>query len=161
MATIEFKRNDILTANVEALVNPVNCVGVMGRGVALQFRKAFPENYEAYRAACGCGDLRPGKLLVHELRQPTNPRYIINFPTKDHWKDESRMEYINSGLEALVQAVRRLGIRSIAIPPLGCGLGGLRWSDVRPRIEEALDALPETYAMVFEPHLPYALNDVH
>src|SRR3989304_6065362 len=134
MAAVEFKRGDILTADVEALVNAVNCIGVMGRGIALQFRKAFPANYEAYKAACGRGEVRPGKLFIYELGRLINPRYIINFPTKDHWKDDSRMEYIDSGLEALVREVRRFGLRSIAIPPLGWGFGGVRWSGGGPRV---------------------------
>lgn len=161
MATVEFTRGDIFSANAEALVNAVNCVGVMGRGIALQFRRAFPANYEAYKAACGRGEVRPGELFIYDIEQFTNPRHIINFPTKDHWKDGSRMEYIDSGLEALVREVRRLGIRSVAIPPLGCGLGGLRWSEVRPRIGEALEALPGVHALVFEPQVQQAINDVH
>ena len=96
------------TADVEALVNTVNCVGVMGRGIALQFRKAFPENFKAYKAVCERGELRPGKLFIYEQVQLTNPRYIINFPTKDDWKGKSRLEYIDTGLEALVQEVQRL-----------------------------------------------------
>jgi O-acetyl-ADP-ribose deacetylase (regulator of RNase III) len=148
---IELKHNDIVTADVEALVNTVNCVGVMGRGIALQFRKAFPENFKAYKAVCDRGELRPGKLFVYTQDQLTNPRYIINFATKDHWKDKSRLDYIDSGLDALVQEVRRLGIRSIAIPPLGCGLGGLRWSEVHPRIERAFSTLPEVRVLVYEP----------
>jgi O-acetyl-ADP-ribose deacetylase (regulator of RNase III) len=135
---MELKQGDILTANVEALVNTDNCVGVMGRGIALQFRNAFPENFKAYKAVCDRGEFRPGKLFIHEQTQLTNPRYIINFPTKKQWKGKSRIDYIDAGLQALVQEVQRLGIRSIAIPPLGCGLGGLQWADVRPRIERAL-----------------------
>lgn len=148
---IELKHNDIVTADVEALVNTVNCVGVMGRGIALQFRKAFPENFEAYKAMCDRGELRPGKLFVYTQDQLTNPRYIINFATKDHWKGQSRLDYIDSGLKDLVQEVQRRGIRSIAIPPLGCGLGGLRWSDVRPRIERAFSALPDVRVLLYEP----------
>ena len=151
MTMIKLQQDDILTADVEALVNTVNCVGVMGRGIALQFRKAFPENFEAYKAVCERGGLRPGKLFVHSLGNLTNPRYIINFPTKDHWKGKSRLGYIDSGLEALVQEVRRLGIRSIAIPPLGCGLGGLHWSDVYPRIERVFSALPDVRVLLYEP----------
>jgi O-acetyl-ADP-ribose deacetylase (regulator of RNase III) len=158
---IELKHNDILAADVEALVNTVNCVGVMGRGIALQFRKAFPENFKAYKAVCDRGELRPGKLFIHEQAQLTNPRYIINFPTKKHWKDKSRLTYIDAGLKALVQEVRRLGIRSIAIPPLGCGLGGLQWSDVRPRIERAFSALPEVHVLLYEPEgTPHAADMV-
>jgi O-acetyl-ADP-ribose deacetylase (regulator of RNase III) len=148
---IELTQGDILRADAEALVNTVNCVGVMGRGIALQFRKAFPENYKAYKAVCERGELRPGKLFIYEQAQLTNPRYIINFPTKDHWKGKSRLEYIDTGLEALVQEVRRLGIRSIAIPPLGCGQGGLKWSDVRPRIEHAFSTLTNVQVFLYEP----------
>lgn len=148
---IEFRQDNIFTADAEALVNTVNCVGVMGRGIALQFRKAFPENFAAYKAACDRGEVRPGKLCIYALGQLTNPRYIINFPTKDHWKGNSRIEYIDSGLKELVEAVRQLNVHSIAIPPLGCGLGGLAWTDVRPRIERALQGLPDVHVLVYEP----------
>jgi O-acetyl-ADP-ribose deacetylase (regulator of RNase III) len=148
---IQRTRGDILAADAEALVNTVNCVGVMGRGIALQFRKAFPENYEAYKAVCDRKELQPGRMFVQALGQLTNPRYVINFPTKDHWKGKSRLKDIESGLVALVDEVRRLGIHSIAIPPLGCGLGGLDWLDVRPRIEQAFAALPEVEVMLYEP----------
>ncbi len=148
---IELKHDDIVTADAEALVNTVNCVGVMGRGIALQFRKAFPENFTAYKIVCDRGELRPGQLFVYVQDQLTNPRYIINFATKDHWKGKSHLDYIDSGLKALVQEVRQRGIRSIAIPPLGCGLGGLRWSDVRPRIEHAFSVLPKVQVLLYEP----------
>lgn len=148
---IELKHNDIVTADAEALVNTVNCVGVMGRGIALQFRKAFPENFTAYKIVCDRGELHPGQLFVYVQDQLTNPRYIINFATKDHWKGKSRLDYIDSGLKALVQEVQQRGISSIAIPPLGCGLGGLRWSEVRPRIERALAALPGVRVLLYEP----------
>lgn len=148
---IELTRGDILKADSEALVNTVNCVGIMGRGIALQFRKAFPENYKAYRAACERNEVRPGILLVYDRRQLVHPRYVINFPTKRHWKANSRMEDIDAGLAALVEQVRSLKIRSIAVPPLGCGLGGLQWGDVRPRIEAAFRDLPEVRVLLFEP----------
>lgn len=148
---IKLTRGDVVRADAEALVNTVNCVGVMGRGVALQFRKAFPENYQAYRAVCDRAELQPGMMLVHDLGRLTNPRYIINFPTKRHWKGKSRLEDIESGLTALVREVRARGITSIAVPPLGCGLGGLRWSDVRPRIERAFAELPDVQVQLFEP----------
>lgn len=148
---IEFRHDNIFTADAEALVNTVNCVGVMGRGIALQFRKAFPENFAAYKAACDHCEVRPGQLFIHSLGQLTNPRYIINFPTKDHWKGNSRIEYIDSGLKEMVEAVRQLDVHSIAIPPLGCGLGGLAWADVRPRIEQALQGLPDVHVLVYEP----------
>src|SRR6266850_4231018 len=131
---IELKRGDILEAKADALVNTVNCVGVMGRGIALQFRKAFPENFKVYEAACERKEVEPGTMLVFETGRLTGPRYIINFPTKRHWKGKSRMEDIDAGLPALVEEIKKRGIRSVAVPPLGCGLGGLNWNDVRPRI---------------------------
>lgn len=157
---IDLKRDDILAADAAALVNPVNCVGVMGRGLALQFRKAFPENFKAYKAVCERGELRPGKMLVHEQGQLTNPHYIINFPTKDHWKDKSRLKYIDAGLEALIKEVRQRGIRSIAIPPLGCGLGGLKWSDVRSRIESAFESMPDVRVLLYEPKGDMQASDI-
>jgi O-acetyl-ADP-ribose deacetylase (regulator of RNase III) len=148
---IEHTDGDILKADAEALVNTVNCVGFMGRGIALQFKRVFPRNFEAYEAACKRGDVQPGRMLIVETGQLTNPRYIINFPTKRHWRGKSRIDDIESGLQALVADVNRLGIRSIAVPPLGCGLGGLEWSDVRPRIERAFAGLPAVRVLVYEP----------
>ena len=152
MAMIEFKTGDILRADAEALVNTVNCVGIMGRGIALQFKNDFPENFKAYEAACAREEVQPGKMFVFETRTLTNPKFIINFPTKRHWRGKSRMEDIESGLKALVEEIRTRGIRSIAIPPLGSGLGGLNWADVRPRIVEALRGLNDLQVIVFEPN---------
>ena len=140
---------DLLDADVEAIVNTVNCVGAMGKGLALQFKKAYPANNSAYRKACENGSLRPGTMLIVPLIRPGNPKYIVNFPTKDHWKDPSRMRYIESGLKALVLEVKKLDIKSIAIPQLGCGLGRLHWSDVRPRIIEAFEELPDVDVVVY------------
>jgi O-acetyl-ADP-ribose deacetylase (regulator of RNase III) len=148
---IELTNGDITAANAEALVNTVNCVGIMGRGIALQFRKAFPENFTYYRAACDREEVQPGAVLVYETHNITNPQYIINFPTKRHWRGRSRLEDIEAGLAALVEEVRRRGIRSIAVPPLGCGLGGLSWADVRPRIEQAFQSLPHVHVLLYEP----------
>ena len=148
---ITFTTGDILDADSDALVNPVNCVGVMGRGLALQFKKAWPENFAAYAAARRRGDLQPGRLFVFELGRLTPPRYIINFPTKRHWRDPSRMGDIESGLSALVVEIRARGIPSIAIHALGAGLGGLPWADVKWRIENALEELGEVSVTVFEP----------
>ncbi len=150
-AVIEYRTGNILEADAEALVNSVNCVGFMGRGVALQFKKAWPENFKAYAAACRRKEVQPGKMFVFETGRLTNPRYIINFPTKRHWRGKSRMEDIEAGLNALVEEIRTRGIRSIALPPLGCGLGGLHWPDVRRRIEEALGALDQVKVIVYEP----------
>jgi O-acetyl-ADP-ribose deacetylase (regulator of RNase III) len=149
---IEFKTGDILAADTEALVNTVNCVGIMGRGIALQFKNAFPENFKAYEAACAREEVQPGKMFVFETEALTNPKYIINFPTKRHWRGKSRIEDIEAGLTALVAEIRARSIRSIAIPPLGSGLGGLNWADVHVRITEALRGLNDLQAIVFEPN---------
>jgi O-acetyl-ADP-ribose deacetylase (regulator of RNase III) len=149
---IEFKTGDILRADAEALVNTVNCVGIMGRGVALQFKNAFPENFKAYEAACSRGEVQPGRLFVYETGWLANPKLIINFPTKRHWKGKSRIEDIDSGLQALVHEIRNRGIRSIALPPLGSGLGGLDWGVVRRRIESELGSLDQVIVTVFEPY---------
>ena len=151
MLAPQFKTGDILRADVEALVNTVNCVGIMGRGLALQFKNDFPENFKAYEAACVREEMQPGKMFVFETRTLTNPKFIINFPTKRHWRGKSRMEDIDSGLKALVEEIRNRHIRSIAIPPLGSGLGGLSWVDVRPRIGEVLADMNDLQVIVFEP----------
>lgn len=148
---IVYKHGDILKENAEALVNTVNCVGVMGRGIALQFKNAFPENFKAYAAACRREEVQPGKMFVFETGQLTFPRYIINFPTKRHWRGQSRMEDIETGLEALVNTIRKFKIESIAVPPLGSGLGGLNWSEVKPRIEAYLNPMDDVKVTVFEP----------
>jgi O-acetyl-ADP-ribose deacetylase (regulator of RNase III) len=148
---IELMRGDIFETQAEALVNPVNCVGHMGRGLAAQFKRAFPENFAVYAAACKRGEVEPGRMLVVETGLQAHPRYVINFPTKRHWRNASRMEDIDAGLVALVDEVKRRGIRSIAVPPLGCGLGGLDWAEVRPRIERAFAPLAEVRTLVLEP----------
>lgn len=150
MAVIEYTQGNILDAEAEALVNTVNCVGAMGRGIALQFKNAFPANYKAYAAACERGDVQPGRMFVYDTGQ-FSPHWIINFPTKRHWRGKSRMEDIVAGLRALVAEIDDRGIRSIAIPPLGSGLGGLAWPDVRPMIEEALSEVPDVQVTLFEP----------
>ena len=148
---IEITTGDILQAEAEALVNTVNCVGVMGRGIALQFKKAFPQNFDTYKAACDRKTLQPGRMLVVDLNQLQWPRYVINFPTKRHWKGKSRLEDIQDGLAALVDEVRTRNIQSIAIPPLGCGLGGLNWDVVRPMIEQAFEELQNVRVVLYEP----------
>ena len=149
---IEFKVGDIFAESAEALVNTVNCVGVMGRGVALQFKRAFPENFKAYAERCKRKEMRPGEVFVFETANLGNPRYIINFPTKRHWRGKSRPEDIESGLKSLVRAIEARGIRSVALPPLGSGLGGLDWTqDVRPMVDASLSELPDVRFVVFEP----------
>lgn len=148
---IEFKTGDILLADAEALVNTVNCVGIMGRGLALQFKAAFPENFKAYVAACTREEVEPGRMFVFATGSLSNPKYIINFPTKRHWRDKSLIEDIEDGLRALVEEIQRRGMRSVAVPPLGCGLGGLDWTVVRTRVEAALRPLDQVRVIVFEP----------
>ncbi len=148
---ITYKTGDILAEDTQAIVNTVNCVGVMGRGIALQFKKAYPENFKVYAAACKQKVVQPGKMFVFETGRLMNPRYIINFPTKRHWRGKSRMEDIDSGLVALAQEIKSRNIRSIAIPPLGSGLGGLDWSAVRSRIKSTLHELNDVDVIVFEP----------
>jgi O-acetyl-ADP-ribose deacetylase (regulator of RNase III) len=148
---VEFVTGNLLGADAEALVNTVNTKGVMGKGVALQFKRAFPENYKAYRAACAAGNVQLGRMFVFDSGRMERPRYIINFPTKEHWRSRSRLADIDTGLEDLRRVLTELKIESVALPPLGCGLGGLRWEDVRPRIERALGTLP-LRVLVYEPH---------
>jgi O-acetyl-ADP-ribose deacetylase (regulator of RNase III) len=148
---IQIARGNLLNAEVDALINTVNCDGYMGKGIALQFKQAFPANFKAYEAACKLGEVVPGRMFIHDNGGLVNPRWIVNFPTKRHWRNKSRLEDIASGLSALVADVQRLGIRYIAVPPLGCGLGGLNWSDVRPLIEQAFAPLTDVAVHLYEP----------
>jgi O-acetyl-ADP-ribose deacetylase (regulator of RNase III) len=147
--TIENGNGNLLAADVDALVNTVNTQGIMGKGLALQFKKAFPENFAAYERACKAGEVIPGR--VHIVERLASPRFIINFPTKKHWRQPSRLEYIRDGLRDLAVRIRDLGIKSIAMPPLGCGNGGLEWSDVKPLIVSAFESLPEVRVVLFPP----------
>ncbi len=142
---------DLLSTDAEALVNTVNTVGVMGKGIALQFKQAFPDNYSAYEAACKRGEVQLGRMFVFHRNTLNNPRIIINFPTKEHWRKRSRIEDIESGLQALIEVVESEKIHSIAVPPLGCGSGGLDWNQVRPRIEQAFSEVPEISVQLFYP----------
>ena len=147
---ITFTAGDILKAEADALVNTVNCVGVMGRGIALQFKNAFPANFKAYAQACARGEVQPGRMFIVETGMMA-PRYIINFPTKRHWRGKSRMEDVEDGLRALVLDIERLRIQTIAVPPLGAGLGGLAWDSVKASIVQALGGLSDTRVIVYEP----------
>jgi O-acetyl-ADP-ribose deacetylase (regulator of RNase III) len=148
---IEHVTGNLLEADAEALVNTVNMVGVMGKGIALQFRQAYPDNYNFYRKACEHKEVRLGKMLIFDRHLLTNPRYIINFPTKDHWRGNTKIEAVKSGLDDLIEVVKARGIRSIAIPPLGCGNGGLDWKKVRPLIEKAFIAVPDVKVLLYAP----------
>lgn len=144
------KQGDLLQDEAETLVNAVNCVGVMGKGIARQFKETFPAMYLSYEQACRNHEVVPGKMHVYRMGSG-RPKFIINFPTKRHWEDDSFMEDIDRGLVDLVRVVKELGIQSIAIPPLGCGLGGLDWADVRPRIVQAFEPLPDVAVHLYEP----------
>ena len=151
---IRFTQGNLLEADAEALVNTVNTVGVSGKGIALMFKEAFPENFRAYEAASKAGRVVAGGLFITERHDMLGPRYIINFATKQHWRHPSKLVWIKEGLKALRHEVETRGIRSIAIPPLGAGNGGLQWADVRPLIEDALRDLA-TDIVVFEPTQTY------
>jgi O-acetyl-ADP-ribose deacetylase (regulator of RNase III) len=149
--TLQHTSRDIFQCDAEALVNPVNTVGVMGKGLALQFKNRYPEAFDAYVRACACGDLQPGRVWAFETHRAPGPRFIVHFPTKRHWREASRMDDIESGLVDLVRWVDENAVRSLAIPPLGAGLGGLLWSDVRPRIVEAFRSRPQVTTLILAP----------
>jgi O-acetyl-ADP-ribose deacetylase (regulator of RNase III) len=157
---IEEGHGNLLAADTEALVNTVNTVGVMGKGIALQFKRAFPANFRAYRAACARGEVQLGRVWAFDTGVIGARRYILNFPTKRHWRSDSRLADIATGLNSLVAVVDELGITSVAIPALGCGNGGLAWSEVRPLIEDACGRIPNVRAIVYPPEgAPLANHD--
>ena len=150
---IRFTTGDLFASGCQALVNPVNCVGVMGRGLALQFRHRFPANYEAYRHACARREVQPGRCFVSDAGAGS-ARFVVNFPTKRHWRDRSRIEDVAAGLDDLAGILRRRVIGSVAIPPLGCGLGGLPWPAVRSLIVDRLAPCDGISIVIFEPSGP-------
>lgn len=152
---IRYTQGNLLEADADALVNTVNTVGVMGKGVALMFKEAYPENFRAYASACKAGEVEVGQVFVTERRDLMGPRWIINFPTKQHWRSRTQPEWIESGLKDLRRVIEEYGIRSIALPPLGCGNGGLDWHKVQPLIEAELGSLANTDILVFEPTSKY------
>ena len=143
------KNGNIFTTEAQTIVNTVNCVGVMGKGLALQFKKRYPENFDDYRIFCEKGLLTIGNMFI--TNQRAQPKYVINFPTKVHWRDKSKIEYIFQGLHDLKCYASLMQIKSIAIPPLGCGLGGLDWKDVKPLIIKAMESLPDVNVEIYEP----------
>ena len=149
--TIKYRRANIFHIEAEALVNPVNCQGVMGRGLAAQFKRQYPAMFRDYARACGQGQLTTGQVHTFPVPGTGYPRYIINLPTKDHWRDPSRLAYIETGLQALQLELTRLTIRTVAIPPLGCGLGGLDWKHVQPLIHGAMEPLNDLTAIILVP----------
>lgn len=152
---IRYTEGNLLSAEAEALVNTVNTVGVMGKGIALMFKEAFPTNLKAYEAACRAREVQVGRMFVTERRELMGPKWIINFPTKQHWRHPSKLEWVEQGLIDLKRVIRELGIRSIALPPLGSGNGGLAWPVVRDSIEQALGDLSEVNVIVYEPTVAY------
>jgi O-acetyl-ADP-ribose deacetylase (regulator of RNase III) len=147
---IEYKKGNILEIEADALVNTVNTVGVMGKGIALQFKKAFPAMAKAYEMACKRHSVRIGKMHVWK-NSFLSPRFIINFPTKEHWRGHSKIEFISNGLDDLIQVIRENNIQSIAIPPLGCGYGGLSWNEVQREIHKHFELLPDVNVFLFPP----------
>ena len=152
--TIRFKKGDMFAEPVEALVNTVNCVGVMGKGVALEFKKRWPTNFKEYKKLCDSKGLVPGEMFIFDTKElfaKQGPRYLVNFPTKAHWRSKSKISYVQDGLDALREDIITYGIKSIAIPPLGCGNGGLAWADVKPLIISKLSSLENVEIVVFQP----------
>ncbi len=150
-----FTQGNLLDADVDALVNTVNTVGVMGKGIALMFKERFPENYKTYAAACKRGEVETGRMFVTASVELSGPRWIINFPTKEHWRGQTQLAWIEEGLANLRRVIEEKQIRSIAIPPLGCGNGGLDWDVVKPLIAQALGDLEGVETVVFEPTSKY------
>lgn len=148
---IHFTTGNILKSDAEALVNTVNTVGIMGKGIALAFKNEFPENYKIYRQACDNKELKTGRVLLTTTGR-FSPKYIINFPTKQHWRGNSKMDYITEGMKNLVEVIREKNIKSIAIPPLGSGNGGLDWKSVKPVILNELTPVKDQLEIyIYEP----------
>ena len=152
---MRFVQGNLLDAKVEALVNTVNTVGVMGKGIALMFKEAFPANFRAYEDACNRKAIKIGRMFVTERRAFEGPHWIVNFPTKKHWRQPSKMEWIVEGLQDLKRVIQEHNIRSIALPPLGAGNGRLNWSEVRVEIQRALANLADVDIIVYEPTEKY------
>lgn len=153
---IRYTTGNLLEAKAEALVNTVNTVGVMGKGIALMFKEAFPENYRLYRGACEKNEVRIGEMFVTKQNELIGSvKWIVNFPTKKHWKNKADLEWITDGLVALRSFIQGNNIHSIAIPPLGCGNGGLDWAIVRPEIVKALGDLTRVDIFVYKPTSRY------
>lgn len=152
---ITYTKGNLLEAPVEALVNTVNTVGVMGKGIALMFKERFPINMKEYAKACKAQQVVTGKMFATETHELMGPRWVINFPTKQHWRAKSKMEWVVDGLEDLHRFILEHDVKSIALPPLGAGNGGLNWQDVKPHVEKALGGLTDVEILVFEPTAKY------
>lgn len=152
---IKYTQGNLLEARAEALVNTVNTVGVMGKGIALMFKERFAENMRLYAAACKAKQVQTGRMFVTEVHELDGPRWIVNFPTKQHWKAPSQMVWVEEGLQDLRRFIVEKQLKSIAIPPLGAGNGGLEWAAVREKIESTLGDLPNVEVVVYEPTREY------
>lgn len=152
---IRFVKGNLLGSKVEALVNTVNEVGVMGKGIALMFKDVFPDNNKQYELACKAGKVKVGHMFVVKRNELFGPKWIVNFPTKKHWRHPTKMEWVTEGLKELRSFISENNIKSIAIPPLGCGNGGLAWEDVRQKILTALGDLDDVEIIVYEPTAKY------
>lgn len=148
---IEPVEGNLLEADVQALVNAVNTEGVMGKGIALLFKQAFPEMFKEYAREAKAGRLEVGRVHIHDTGRSAGPRWIINFPTKKSWRHPSRVEWIRAGLDSLIEEVERRDIQSIAVPALGCGNGGLEWAEVFPLIREAFSRVPAVRVLLYPP----------
>lgn len=150
---LHLAQGNLLGAPTEALVNAVNTVGVMGKGIALQFKRSFPANFDAYARACEAGEVQIGKVFEFDTGE-LRPRWILNVPTKRHWRARSEYAYVGLGIEALVSSIKRLRIRSVAVPALGCGAGGLLWEIVGPPLAYALASLADVDVHLYAPSMP-------
>lgn len=144
---VTFVTGNIFDSPAQVLTNTVNCVGVMGAGLALEFKSRYPTMFDDYKARCDAGQVKPGTPYLWE----DNRSQVLNFPTKRHWKDLSLLEDVEAGLRFLAEHYQDMGIHTLALPPLGCGLGGLQWKDVRALIEKHLGILPDLEVFVYEP----------
>lgn len=149
---IKFTVGNLFESEAECLINTVNCEGFMGKGIAYQFKLKYPNNNKDYVKACKNHSLTIGKL--HYFKE--DGKLIINFPTKDKWRQKSKIEYIESGLTALVELIPSLDVKSFAIPPLGCGNGGLEWHVVKDILIQKLEQLSTNYDfIIYEPSNSY------
>lgn len=148
---IIYKKGDLLADSAEALVNAVNTVGVMGAGIARQFKKQFPDMFIEYERACHANEVKLGKMHIVQTETSDGDKYIVNFPTLEHWTDQSELKHIEAGLKDLVKVLQEKEIKSVAIPPLGCGVGGLLWEDVRQLIEAAFSDVEDIQVHLYEP----------